>query len=262
MLEARDTGAEDALSGPSGSNRRVFGADARKPILVVLHQRHSNPGHVGQWFQRNGYALDIRRPCFDDPLPESLRDHSGAVIFGGPQSANDSDGYIRREVAWVGVALKENKPFLGICLGAQMLAHHLGARVDCCQDANVEIGYHPIRCVDPAKTLGDLPNYVYQWHREGFEIPSGGKLLAVSEGGAFPNQAMRYGAGAVGLQFHPEITYAQVNRWSGGNPTRLLMRGARPRPDHLAGHLIHGPCVRAWLDRFLSRWVKNELAPA
>ena len=89
----------------------------------------------------------------------------------------------------------------------------------------------------------------------------GGRLLARSDG-AFPNQAMIFGPAAVGIQFHPEITYTQVNRWSGSNPTRLLMRGARPRPDHLAGHLTHGPIVRQWLDQFLSRWVKAALVAA
>jgi GMP synthase (glutamine-hydrolysing) len=260
MLEARDTGADEGLSGttrPCAASR----IETKKPVLIVLHQRHSSPGHVGQWFQRNGHALDIRRHCYDDPLPKTLEHHCGAVIFGGPQSANDTDDFIKREIEWIGVALKEEKPFLGICLGAQMLAHHLGAKVDHCQGANVEIGYHRIRCTDPAKALGALPEHVYQWHREGFEIPSGGKRLAASEG-PFPNQAMRYGPAAIGLQFHPEITYAQVNRWSGANPTRLLMRGARERADHMSGHLVYGPIVHRWLDQFLTRWVKAALAPA
>ena len=260
MLEARGAAADMPSDGPCEPTIRAQ-AEAKKPVLMVLHQRHSSPGHVGQWFQRNGHALDLRRPCYDDPLPETLEDHCGAVIFGGPQSANDTDDYIKREVAWVGVALKENKPFLGICLGAQMLARHLGAKVDHCQNAFVEIGYHPVHCTDPSKTLGHLPKHVYQWHREGFEVPSGGRLLARSDG-AFPNQAMICGPAAVGIQFHPEITYTQVNRWSGSNPTRLLMRGARPRPDHLAGHLTHGPRVQQWLDQFLSRWVRVQLAKA
>jgi GMP synthase (glutamine-hydrolysing) len=230
---------------------------AKKPVLVVLHQRHSNPGHVGQWFQQHGHALDIRRPCYDAPLPETLRNHCGAVIFGGPQSANDCDAYIRKEVEWIGVALKENKPFLGICLGAQMLAHHLGAKVDFCKRSCVEIGYHPIRPLNAG--LGDMPHIAYQWHREGFEIPRGGQLHAVSDG-PFPNQAMSYGGAAVGIQFHPEITHIQVNRWSGSNPMRLLMKGARPREDHLSLHLTHGPVVRRWLNQFLSSWVTGKLS--
>jgi GMP synthase (glutamine-hydrolysing) len=261
MFEARGAGTDEAQSSEPSRRDGAPGIEAKKPVLVVLHQSHSNPGHIGQWFQRNGHALDVRRCCFDDPLPETLEHHCGAVIFGGPQSANDCDAFIRREIEWVGVALKENKPFLGVCLGAQMLAQYLGARVDHCQHGNVEIGYHPIRWVDGARALGEVPDHVYQWHREGFDIPRGGRLLAVSDG-PFPNQVMSYGRTAVGIQFHPEITYAQVNRWSGSNPMRLYMKGARPRHEHLAGHLTHGPRVRSWLDQFLSRWTKAELALA
>ena len=229
----------------------------RKPVLVIVHQVHSNPGHVGQWFVRNGHALDIRRHYDGDPLPATLADHCGAVIFGGPQSANDSLGFIRREVAWIGVPLKEQKPFLGICLGGQMLAHHLGAKVDHCSNGTVEIGYHPLRPTQAGTSvLGALPSKVFQWHREGFELPKDGALLATSDG-AYPNQAFSYGpsGAAVGVQFHPEITFAQVNRWSGGNPMRLLMRGARPRQEQLETHLMQGPRVHEWLDQFLRRWV-------
>ncbi len=227
--------------------------DTRKlPVLIVLHQAHSNPGHVGRWFRDNGYPLDIRRHFAGEPLPETLAGHTGAVIFGGPQSANDKLDFVRREVAWIGVALKEAKPFLGICLGAQMLAHHLGARVDHCCHGSVEIGYHPIRETEAGARFR-MPERVFQWHREGFDLPAGGELLARSDG-AYPNQAFRYGS-AVGVQFHPEITYTQVNRWSGANPVRLLMRGARPRQEQLATHLVEAPKVHGWLDRFLGEWV-------
>jgi GMP synthase (glutamine-hydrolysing) len=261
MFEARESGTDEAQSGEPSRAAGMPPTGRKLPVLIVLHQSHSSPGHVGQWFQRNGHALDVRRHCFDDPLPATLEHHCGAVIFGGPQSANDCDPFIKREIAWIGVALKEGKPFLGICLGAQMLAQNLGAKVDHCQKGNVEIGYHPIRWTDTARALGDVPEHVYQWHREGFDIPSGGRLLAVSDG-PFPNQVMGYGHAAIGIQFHPEITYAQVNRWSGSNPMRLYMKGARPRHEHLAGHLTHGPRVRAWLDQFLARWTKAELAVA
>jgi GMP synthase (glutamine-hydrolysing) len=256
MLEAR--GAEGALSSESIDRNGRTRPEAKKPVLVVLHQRHSNPGHVGHWFRRNGYTLDVRRHCYDDPLPETLANHCGAVIFGGPQSANDCDGFIKREIDWIGVALKEKKPFLGICLGAQMLAHHLGAGVDYCRHGCVEIGYHPVRPHNGSAVLDDLPGHVYQWHREGFKVPRGGHLLAVSDG-PFPNQAIAFGPTAVGIQFHPEITYMQVNRWSGANPIRLLLKGARPREEHLSAHLTYAPSVRSWLDRFLQRWVRAEL---
>jgi GMP synthase (glutamine-hydrolysing) len=80
------------------------------PVLIVLHQEHSTPGRLGHALKARGYPLDIRRPRFDDPLPETLAHHAGAVIFGGPQSANDADAFIRREIDWIGVPLKERKP--------------------------------------------------------------------------------------------------------------------------------------------------------
>ncbi|HEY9213798.1 MAG TPA: glutamine amidotransferase, partial [Ancylobacter sp.] len=58
-------------------------------VLIVLHQEHSSPGRFGRLLVERGYKLDIRRPCLGDPLPDTMDDHLGAVIFGGPQSAND-----------------------------------------------------------------------------------------------------------------------------------------------------------------------------
>lgn len=182
MLEAR---LPEATTGTPVDLEETPPRPPKLPILLVLHQHHSNPGHVGQWFRRHGYALDIRRHFQGDPLPATLAGHAGAVIFGGPQSANDKLDHIRREVDWVGVALKESKPFLGICLGAQMLAHHLGGRVDHCSHGSVEVGYHRIRATQAGKGLV-FPNNVYQWHREGFELPRDGVLLATSDG-AYPN---------------------------------------------------------------------------
>ena len=93
----------------------------RLPVLIVLHQETSAPGRIGNALRALGYLLDIRRPRFGDALPETLAAHSGAVIFGGPMSANDPDDYVRREIDWIALPLLEQRPYLGICLGAQML---------------------------------------------------------------------------------------------------------------------------------------------
>src|SRR5712672_2572688 len=96
-----------------------------QPILIVMHQETSSPGRVGHALRQRGYPLDQRRPRFGDPLPATMAGHAGAIIFGGPMSANDPDDFVRREIEWLGVPFREQRPFLGICLGAQMLAMHL-----------------------------------------------------------------------------------------------------------------------------------------
>ena len=250
--EAAGSAAGRAASEPSGSS-------GKQPILVILHQEHSNPGHIGQTLRRQGHRLDIRRPRFGDSLPLTLAHHDGMVIFGGPMSANDPDEFIKRETNYIGVALKEEKPFLGVCLGAQMMARLLGARVFTDPETRCEIGYHALRpLADASRIFGGVPaawpTRVYQWHREGFDLPTGAQLLAENDS-PFPNQAYAVGRTAVGIQFHPEITYAMVSRWSGYNPARLELCGAQQRREQLADHIAQGPVVRAWLDAFLSRWV-------
>jgi GMP synthase (glutamine-hydrolysing) len=231
----------------------------KKPVIIVLHQENSHPGRVGQWFVNNGHKLDIRRPRFGDPLPSTLEHHCGAVIFGGPMSATDPDDYIKTETDWIGVALKEQKPFFGICLGAQMLARHLGAEVGLHSDGQVEVGYCDVSPTTAAAPLGPWPQQFYQWHKEGFALPSGATPLARSNG-PFPNQAFQVGPTAFGVQFHPEITYAHILRWTGMNPPSLSMPGAQPREAQIDGHFTHAANVSAWLDTFLTRWIANEIA--
>jgi GMP synthase (glutamine-hydrolysing) len=227
-------------------------------VLIVLHQQHSSPGRVGCWFRDRGFPLDIRRPRFGESLPKTLAHHAGAVIFGGPMSANDPDDYMKIETEWIGVALKEKKPFLGICLGAQMLARHLGASVSVHPDACVEIGYKDLEATVEGRSICAWPRSFYQWHREGFELPAGSTLLARSRG-AFRNQAFLFGSAAVGVQFHPEITYAQVHRWTGYNPDRLWLKGAEPRDAQVRQHVQHGARVGRWLDDFLPAWLEGDL---
>jgi GMP synthase (glutamine-hydrolysing) len=185
----------------------------RKPVLIVLHQEHSTPGRVGRFLTERGYLLDIRRPRFDDPLPETMAGHVGAIVFGGPMSANDPDEFVKTETEWIGVCLKEQAPFLGICLGAQMLCRHLGGAVAPHEAGRAEVGYYPLHAtrdgVEFAEEIGvHWPSMVYQWHREGFETPQGATCLAT--GGDFPVQAIRVGKAAFGIQFHPEIGRAHV----------------------------------------------------
>jgi GMP synthase (glutamine-hydrolysing) len=220
-----------------------LGRDLR-PVLIVLHQETSSPGRVGNALRSLGHPLDIRRPRFGDPLPESLDDHAGVVIFGGPMSANDPDDYIRREIDWIAVPLKEDRPFLGLCLGAQVAPHPEG---------RAEIGYYDIRPTAAGRAIcAQWPEQVYHWHGEGFDLPAGCELLA--EGGDFPVQAFRAGH-SFGVQFHPDVTYAMLHRWTTRGHERLALPGARPRHHHFADRAVHDMAERAWLRDFLDNWL-------
>jgi GMP synthase (glutamine-hydrolysing) len=229
-------------------------AQADRPkVLIVLHQENSTPGRVGQELVRRGFALDIRRPRFGDLLPETLAHHAGAVIFGGPMSANDPDAFVSREIDWIGVPLREQKPFLGICLGAQMMARHLGAEVRSHDEGLVEIGYYDVHPTECGRRLMRWPRKVYQWHREGFDLPAGAELLA--SGDTYPTQAIRVGPAAYGIQFHPELTYQMMVRWTTRGAPRMALPGARQRRDHFAGRFVFDPALKAWLDDFLDLWI-------
>ncbi|CAN5122460.1 glutamine amidotransferase [soil metagenome] len=225
-------------------------------ILIILHSETSTPGRIGAMLAGKGFALDLRRPCLGDKLPETMDGHAGAIIFGGPMSANDPDEYIRQEIDWISVPLREKAPFLGVCLGAQMLSKNLGGTVGPHPEEQVEIGYYPIQPTSAGEAFGPWPAHVYHWHREGFTLPDGCELLATGEG--FSNQACRYDGSALGIQFHPEVTRLMMHRWSVKGAHRFAMKGAQRGHEHLAGHLIHDHPVRDWLDRFLSRWLDSD----
>lgn len=225
-------------------------------ILIVLHQASSSPGRVGLNLIKRGYALDIRRPPLGDALPKTLEDHAGAIVFGGPMSANDGDEFVSREINWMSVPLKEEKPFLGICLGAQKLIRHLGGSVSAHEEGKVEIGYYPLRPTDAGKELiADWPKMIYQWHREGFDLPK--CVMPLAEGDWFANQAFRVGKCAFGIQFHVELTYAMMCRWTVKAEQRLTLPGAQARQQHMDGRLLYDYQTELWLDNFLDLWLNS-----
>ena len=117
--------------------------------------------------------LDIRRPSLGEPLPETLADRNGVVVFGGPIGANDALDWVRREINWLGVPLSEDKPILGLCLGAQMLARALGARVFGYDDKRSEIGYYPIEPTGAGelRCAARFPRAVDHRDSDGFDLP-------------------------------------------------------------------------------------------
>ncbi|CCM77617.1 glutamine amidotransferase [Rhizobium mesoamericanum] len=220
-----------------------------RPVLIVLHQEHSSPGRVGHLLVEKGYRLDIRRPVLGDKLPSTLAEHAGAVVFGGPMSANDTDDFVKTEINWLDVPLREKRPLLGICLGAQMLVRQLGGKVQANVDGSTEIGWYPLRPTEKGRLLMHWPRMVYHFHREGFDLPHGAELLA--EGDTYPNQAFRYDGHAWGLQFHAELTRAMMHRWVVHGAHRFILPNAQQGREHLEGRMLFDAPLKAWLNEFL-----------
>lgn len=229
----------------------------KKPVLMITHVHSADPGQAAVILSELGYPVETLRANKGQPLPERVAEYAGFVSFGGPQSANDDHiDYIKAELDWVPHVAAQNVPFLGVCLGAQIVARSLGARVAPHPEGLYEFGYYPI---EPAAQDGalQLAHEIEVCHRHGeaFELPAGAVRLATRE--TFPNQAFRYGRSTFGIQFHPEVNDAVLHRWLDRDPPPedLAFRGAQPAAEQYAKHARHQAAMHSWLRRFLAFWV-------
>ena len=228
-----------------------------RKVLLVVHQKQSNPGRVARMLRFMGYQIDIRRPSCGDCLPKTMDEHNGAVIFGGPMSANDELDFIQYEMKWIPKVLESGKPFLGICLGGQLLTRTLGARVETPRDGKCEIGYYPVYAAGTGEKLFQNVTHMYQWHREGMELPRGAELLAKSD--SFEIQAYRY-ENAFALQFHPEVTQGIMRRWtSRAKEGWQESPGAQPAEEHFRGRKLYEKSIVHWTKQFLRLWIGGKL---
>lgn len=185
-----------------------------KRVLALLHIWDDPAGYVGELLEEHGIAFDIVK-VEAEPIPDFTQ-YDAIVVFGGPQNANEDDKYpyFVPEKVMIRKAVEQEIPFLGICLGGQLLATVLGGEVK--RHTLTEIGFSNVRFTEEGKSdplYARLPGYqtVYQWHEDIFEIPPGAVRLATSE--KTENQAFRYGRNAYGLQYHIELTPEMLNTW-------------------------------------------------
>ena len=143
-------------------------------------------------------------------------EYDGMVVLGGPMSAYDNDRYphLDTEIQMLETALDRAMPILGICLGRQLLARALGARVR--RNHTTEIGWCDIRPTEQGASDPLIRHFgprerIFQWHGDTFDIPRGAVHLASSPDCV--NQAFRFGDRAFGLQFHLEADEALIERW-------------------------------------------------
>jgi GMP synthase (glutamine-hydrolysing) len=223
--------------------------------LMLRHMKRMRGDRVSNALVARGFELDYRCPAEGEPLPRQTDGHDLAVVYGGVQSAND-DGYIGTEIEWIREWVSSGGAYLGLCLGAQLLARAFGAEVFRHPEGQHEIGFVRIHPADDLDFL-PAPLHVYQWHKEGFELPAGARLLARGE--VFRNQAFALGEAAFGIQFHPEVTQNVMLNWMNDSAASLSAPGASPREQQLRDAGRHNGAVDAWLDRFLDRRLLPKL---
>lgn len=185
----------------------------RKPLLIVRHVPWEGPHRILDAFEGVPVRL-VDSLAGDEPLP-AVSEVCGALFMGGPMSANDVTAHPRLadEVRWLGEAVAAELPVLGVCLGSQLLARALGARVT---PAAREIGFAHVEVLDERDPLlGPLAPAatVLHWHGEVFELPRGATRLARSS--LAEVQAFRAGASAWGLLFHAEADADLIEQWLG-----------------------------------------------
>lgn len=227
------------------------------PVEKILLVAHSDwrEGRLAPLLEAKGYAVAWCSPALGDGLPADDCGYAGVVVLGGVQSANDAESnpYIRQEIGWIGGQVSAGRRFLGICLGAQLLARALDAKVAPHGEGVNEIGYYPVYPTPDGRDIIPAGLHVYHWHKEGFELPAGATLLA--RGDAFPHQAYRYGSNAYGLQFHPEVTSGVAAAWVKSAPDHLTRPGAQPAEKQLALAPRFDRALHDWFDEFLDRWL-------
>ncbi|HWH77883.1 MAG TPA: gamma-glutamyl-gamma-aminobutyrate hydrolase family protein, partial [Candidatus Binatus sp.] len=177
---------------------------------------HEILGTLNPLLKRAGFRIRYVNFARHPEAQPSLDGYDGLVILGGPMSVNDSHrlAHLSAEMKLIETAMRRDLPVLGICLGSQLIANTLGAKVY--PNRAKEIGWYDIAPTDaaandPLLAVFEKSETIFQWHGETFDIPKGSLHLAFSS--LCANQAFRYGKNVYGFQFHLEVDERMIHRW-------------------------------------------------
>ena len=194
--------------------------DFPETIYAIQHLAFEDLGALEDTFYQLGFRVRYVEAGVDD-LRKALEHKGLTVILGGPIGVYETEDYpfLTQEIELLKQRLTRNLPTLGICLGAQLIAHALGAKVYA--GSQKEIGWSRLEikpvAQNPLTSLADTP--VLHWHGDTFDLPQNAELLASST--LYPNQAFKIGNNILALQFHVEVAADAMEKWLIGHTCEL-----------------------------------------
>jgi GMP synthase (glutamine-hydrolysing) len=213
-------------------------------LHIIMHESFEAPAAIEAWALNKGYDLTYTRLYDGNTLPEGS-DFDFLVVMGGPQSpatTTEECPYFnaQKEMTFIKAAIDQDKPVVGVCLGAQLIGQALGAAFE--HSPNREIGVFPVTLTEDGKhdpMVGALPEKfsVGHWHGDMPGLATGARILAVSEG--CPRQIVRYTPNVYGFQCHFEFTPEAIEGLIENSTDELEEYAALPyveSPAQLRGH--------------------------
>ncbi|HET7101528.1 MAG TPA: type 1 glutamine amidotransferase [Terriglobia bacterium] len=224
-------------------------------IHIIQHVVFEGPGAIAEWALERGHSKTFTRQPRGEKLP-ALDTFDFLVVMGGPMSANDDSrfAWLAAEKRLIAEAVQRRKAVLGVCLGAQLVAQVLGARVY--RNREKEIGWFPVRLTPEAAAsglFGGLPEEmtVLHWHGETFDMPHGAVRLAESV--VCRNQAFELDGRVLGLQFHLEVTPQGLEDLIQHSAADLERGPSTQTGGEMRGSVHLGQALRPVLDTVLDR---------
>lgn len=229
-----------------------------KKAIAITHVDFENLGSLKPALEQANYTIEVVNACIADLRAIDLRSDL-LIVLGGPVGVYEQDAYpfLKAEIDLIQSRLAEERPTLGICLGAQLIAAAAGASVHSGTQGK-EIGWAHLHAGRDAALYPEFALLladnlrVLHWHGDTFDLPPGSRHLAATS--AYPNQAFAIGRHALGLQFHPEIMAAELERWYVGHACELRNAGISV-PKLRQESRSFAPALEDAAQRFWEQWL-------